>query len=143
MSDLLHILSGVADPEIPVLSIVDLGIVRAVSVEAVTLTPTYTGCPATHAIEAAVRAALDRAGHQDIAIRTVLDPPWSSDWISPLGREKLRAFGIAPPSPRGAPACPHCGAATTQEVSRFGSTACKALWRCQACAEPFDYFKCH
>ncbi len=139
----MHILAGVADPEIPVLSIVDLGIVRAVSAKAVTLTPTYTGCPATFAIEAAVRAALDQAGHQDIAICTVLDPPWSSDWISPLGREKLRAFGIAPPCPKGLPACPHCGAAATQEVSRFGSTACKALWRCQACAEPFDYFKCH
>lgn len=143
MNDLLHILSGVADPEIPVLSIVDLGIVREVNAQAVTLTPTYTGCPATFAIEAAVRAALDQAGHRDIAIRTVLDPPWSSEWISPQGRDKLRAYGIAPPCASGPPACPHCGAADTREVSRFGSTACKAQWRCLACAEPFDYFKCH
>ncbi len=143
MSSLLEILSNVADPEIPVLSIVDLGIVRDVQADRITLTPTYTGCPATLAIEAAVRAALDQAGHQAVAIHTVLDPPWTSDWISLAGREKLRAYGIAPPVSRGNPACPLCGAAQTEEVSRFGSTPCKALWRCLVCAEPFDLFKCH
>lgn len=143
MRPVLDILGDVADPEIPVLSIMDLGIVREVRADCVILTPTYTGCPATHAIEAAVRAALDGAGHREVAIRTVLDPPWSSAWITAAGREKLRAFGIAPPSPGRAPACPLCGAADTEEISRFGSTPCKALWRCRVCAEPFDLFKCH
>lgn len=143
MSTLLEILGGVADPEIPVLSIVELGIVRDVRADCVILTPTYTGCPATQAIEMAVRTALDQAGHRDVAIHTVLDPPWTSDWITLAGREKLLAYGIAPPNRGGAPACPQCGAAETEEVSRFGSTPCKALWRCRVCSEPFDLFKCH
>jgi ring-1,2-phenylacetyl-CoA epoxidase subunit PaaD len=146
---LLRILADVPDPEIPAISIVDLGIVRDVVDGAVIITPTYTGCPATLAIEAMIRAALDAAGFGHVAIRTVIDPPWSTDWITDAGREKLRAYGIAPPphssSLRGPDlvACPQCGSTETEEVSRFGSTPCKALWRCRACAEPFDRFKCH
>ena len=146
------ILADVPDPEIPAVSVVDLGIVRDVSAERVLITPTYTGCPATHAIEQMIRAALDAGGFGDVAIETTLSPPWSTDWISDAGREKLRAYGIAPP-PKGAGAsalknaqaaeCPRCGSINTEEGSRFGSTPCKALWRCKACAEPFDRFKCH
>lgn len=146
------VLAGVPDPEVPCVSVLDLGIVRDIREDTVTLTPTYTGCPATAAIEQAVRAALDAAGFAAVRIETTLSPPWSSDWISDEGREKLRAYGIAPP-PRGAGAaalrnqtqaqCPRCGSMNTEEISRFGSTPCKALWRCLACAEPFDRFKCH
>jgi ring-1,2-phenylacetyl-CoA epoxidase subunit PaaD len=140
-----RILTSVADPEIPVLSVVDLGIVREVDAAArrVTITPTYTGCPATRTIERDLRAALDAAGFSDWRIETVLAPPWTTDWISEAGREKLRAYGIAPPTPRGDIACPQCGSSATEEISRFGSTPCKALWRCTACGEPFDLFKCH
>ncbi len=146
------ILSTVPDPEIPCVSVIDLGIVRDVSDARVVITPTYTGCPATLAIEQSIRQALDANGYTEVAIETTLSPPWSTDWISDEGREKLRAYGIAPP-PRGAAAaslknaqaaaCPRCGASNTEELSRFGSTPCKALWRCKACAEPFDRFKCH
>lgn len=146
------ILAAIPDPEIPALSIVDLGIVRGVSGERVVITPTYTGCPATLYIEQSIRRALDEAGLAQVRIETTLSPPWSTDWISEEGREKLRAYGIAPP-PKGANAsalrndtpaqCPRCGAMNTEELSRFGSTPCKALWRCNACAEPFDRFKCH
>jgi ring-1,2-phenylacetyl-CoA epoxidase subunit PaaD len=149
--EIWRVLAEVPDPEIPAVSVVDLGMVREVTPEAVTLTPTYTGCPATEVIARDVRQALDRAGFADVAVRTTLAPPWSTDWISDEGREKLRAYGIAPP-PRGegrgslvqpAPvACPRCGSSDTEEISRFGSTPCKALWRCRACAEPFDRFKC-
>lgn len=146
------VLANVPDPEIPAVSVVDLGIVREVSERRVLITPTYTGCPATLAIEQAIRAALDASGFTNVAIETALSPPWSTDWISEEGREKLRAYGIAPP-PKGAAAaalknqapaeCPRCGSRNTEEISRFGSTPCKALWRCKACAEPFDRFKCH
>ena len=139
------VLESVPDPEIPVLSVVDLGIVREVSPERVVLTPTYTGCPATLVIERMVRAALDEAGFEEVRIETTLTPPWTTDWISEAGRAKLKAYGIAPP--RGAAErtveCPQCGSTQTQEISRFGSTPCKALWRCRSCAEPFDHFKCH
>ena len=140
-----EVLKAVPDPEIPVLSITDLGIVRDARPERVLLTPTYTGCPATHAIETMVRAALDAAGYRDTRIETTLSPPWTTDWITPEGREKLRAYGIAPPPAPGqrAVACPQCGSAETREISRFGSTPCKAQWRCNACLEPFDLFKCH
>jgi ring-1,2-phenylacetyl-CoA epoxidase subunit PaaD len=142
--DVWRVLSHVPDPEIPVLSVVDLGIVRDVSEERVVLTPTYTGCPATLVIETMVRAALDKAGLEHVRIETILSPPWTTDWISEDGRAKLRAYGIAPPRARGESVqCPQCGSAETQEISRFGSTPCKALWRCRACAEPFDLFKCH
>lgn len=139
------VLAEVPDPEIPAVSILDLGIVRDVSADRVTLTPTYTGCPATLVIETTVRAALDKAGFADVAIETTLSPPWTTDWITDSGREKLRAYGIAPPVPAGsrAVACPQCGSTHTEEVSRFGSTPCKALWRCRDCLEPFDLFKCH
>ncbi len=137
------VLERVADPEIPVVSVIDLGIVRDIAPDAVSITPTYSGCPATHAIEAAIRDALDNAGYGDVAIRTVLAPPWSTDWITPQGRSKLHAYGIAPPSTADTATCPQCGSDHTQEVSRFGSTPCKALWRCHDCLEPFDRFKCH
>ncbi|MFL6857056.1 MAG: 1,2-phenylacetyl-CoA epoxidase subunit PaaD [Allosphingosinicella sp.] len=136
------VLAEVADPEIPVVSVVDLGIVRAVEPGRVVITPTYTGCPATQVIERDVRAALDAAGYRHVAIETALSPAWTTDWISAAGRDKLRAYGIAPPT-RSAVHCPQCGSSSTEEVSRFGSTPCKALWRCRDCAEPFDLFKCH
>jgi len=144
-ADLWNVLKDVPDPEIPVLSIVDLGIVREVDEDRVVLTPTYTGCPATQVIERMVRDALDSAGFENVRIETTLSPPWTTDWITPEGRDKLRAYGIAPPNAPGERAvhCPQCGSAATEEISRFGSTPCKALWRCRSCAEPFDLFKCH
>ena len=139
-------LSEVADPEIPVLSITDLGIVRDVDCSdgvTVSLTPTYSGCPATEVIEASVVAALQEKGVEDVTIRRVLSPPWTTDWISPEGREKLRVYGIAPPERRDRPiACPRCASERTELVSEFGSTACKAAWKCLECLEPFEYFKC-
>ena len=137
------VLEGVPDPEIPVVSVVDLGIVRAVSDDKVTITPTYSGCPATDVIERDIRDALDAAGYRNVAIETVLAPPWSTDWISDKGREALRRYGIAPPELAKAATCPQCGSTHTEEVSRFGSTPCKAQWRCKSCLEPFDRFKCH
>ena len=139
---ILAVLAAVPDPEIPVISVVDLGIVRAVEADRVVITPTYTGCPATQVIERDIRDALDAAGYRAVRIETVLSPAWTTDWITPEGREKLHAYGIAPPT-RGAVHCPQCGAANCEEISRFGSTPCKALWRCRVCAEPFDLFKCH
>ncbi len=148
------LLAAVPDPEIPVISLVELGIVREVRDGAppvVVITPTYTGCPAGVAIGAAVRAALDADGLREVVVKTELSPAWTTDWISGAGREKLRAYGIAPPETARerlagrdmAPAtCPQCGSAATAEISRFGSTPCKALWRCLDCAEPFDRFKC-
>ncbi len=147
-------LAAVPDPEIPVVSVVDLGIVRGLRADppAVLITPTYTGCPATLAIETSVRVALDEAGFGDLRIVTVLSPPWNTDWISERGRQQLKDYGIAPP-PRGSHArslhgpdvveCPRCASHNTVEVSRFGSTPCKSLWRCKDCLEPFDRFKCH
>ena len=136
------VLAEVPDPEIPVISVVDLGIVRTVEPDRVVITPTYTGCPASQVIEGDIRAALDAAGYRDVRIETALSPAWTTDWITPAGREKLRVYGIAPPT-RTEVHCPQCGSAATEEISRFGSTPCKALWRCSACAEPFDLFKCH
>ena len=137
------VLRAVPDPEIPVVSIVDLGIVRDVTDRQVTLTPTYSGCPATEFIERSVREALDSNGYRDVAIRTVLSPPWTTDWISAEGKAALERFGIAPPDLAKAASCPRCGSSDTEEVSRFGSTPCKAQWRCRSCLEPFDRFKCH
>jgi ring-1,2-phenylacetyl-CoA epoxidase subunit PaaD len=154
----LHgILSQVADPEIPVLSVLDLGVIRHLALRAdgrleVGITPTYSGCPANSVIKADVLRALRAAGFEAVAV-DVLAPPWSSDWLSAEGRRKLEAFGIAPPGGRAAgpgrrfladaPACcPRCGSNRTARVSEFGSTPCKALYRCDACLEPFDYFKC-
>lgn len=151
------LLARIPDPELPILTILDLGIVRHVRQDAdgrwhVGITPTYSGCPATEAIRASVRAALDAAGLGDVIVEDVLSPPWTSDWLSDEGRRKLRAFGIAPPeasvsSPRAlwrSPrvACPRCDSRNTEQVSEFGSTPCKAHYRCSVCGEPFDYFKC-
>lgn len=151
------LLAEVPDPEIPVLTIVDLGIVRHVRQDLdgrlhVGLTPTYSGCPATEVIRIAVRAALDAGGYADAVLEEVLSPPWTSEWLTSAARAKLTAFGIAPPeepvlSPRRlwqAPLvkCPRCGSRATERVSEFGSTPCKAHYRCSACLEPFDYFKC-
>lgn len=151
------ILKDVPDPEIPVLSITDLGIVRYVRCDAqgqlhVGLTPTYSGCPATEVIRESVRAALQAHDLGDAQLEEVLSPPWSSDWLSDAGRAKLSAFGIAPPatsvsSPRqlrGTPriGCPRCASLTVERISEFGSTPCKAHYRCVSCGEPFDYFKC-
>jgi ring-1,2-phenylacetyl-CoA epoxidase subunit PaaD len=156
-AEVWRVLESVADPEIPVLSVVDLGIVRHVQWRDdrqlhVGITPTYSGCPATEVIRGFVRRALNDAGFDGAIIDDVLSPPWTSDWLTEQGREKLRAFGIAPPaetvnSPRrlfGAPAvaCPKCGSGATERISEFGSTPCKAHYRCTACLEPFDYFKC-
>jgi len=137
------VLATVPDPEIPAVSVMDLGIVRKVAADKVTITPTYSGCPATDFIERNIREALDAGGYRDVAIETVLSPPWSTDWISEEGKEKLRAYGIAPPELAKTATCPRCGSADTEEVSRFGSTPCKAQWRCKECLEPFDRFKCH
>jgi ring-1,2-phenylacetyl-CoA epoxidase subunit PaaD len=151
------LLADVPDPEIPVLSVVDLGIVRAVDESddgrrvVVTLTPTYSGCPATEVIARDVRAALDPA-YDDVEVRTQLSPAWTTDWMSDAAKAKLRGFGIAPPAGRvtlplldaGSPAaCPRCGSAAVEQLAGFGSTPCKSLWRCQECREPFDYFKRH
>ena len=148
-------LAEVPDPEIPVLSITDLGIVRDVDCDAgvvVSLSPTYSGCPATEVIESSVIAALEDQGVADVSIKRVLSPPWTTDWISDAGRDKLREYGIAPPE-KGASKrallqgkvvvpCPRCESINTEQVSEFGSTACKAAYRCTDCLEPFEYFKC-
>ncbi len=143
---ILEWLSEVPDPEIPVLTIIDLGIVRDVDCSdgvTVSLTPTYSGCPATEAIEASVVAALEDRGVPDVRIKRVLSPAWTTDWISSEGRDKLRIYGIAPPERRDRPiACPRCNSTSTERVSEFGSTACKASYKCGDCLEPFEYFKC-
>ena len=138
-----EVLARVPDPEIPVVSIVDLGIVRGVTDHEVTITPTYSGCPATAFIERSVREALDASGYRDVTITTTLSPAWTTDWISDAGKDALRRYGIAPPELAKAATCPQCGSTDTEEVSRFGSTPCKAQWRCKTCLEPFDRFKCH
>ena len=159
---IMEILATVPDPEIPVISVLDLGIVRGVNetpdgVE-ISVTPTYAGCPATHVIAHDITTALEAAGVSARLI-TRLSPPWTTDWITPQGRARLREFGIAPPgpvdhhapqivhfAPRAGrvdklPACPHCGSPHSELLSQFGSTPCKALYRCIDCREPFDYFK--
>jgi ring-1,2-phenylacetyl-CoA epoxidase subunit PaaD len=148
-------LEAVTDPEIPVLTIADLGILRDVSVDGdtvnVTITPTYSGCPAMNMIRLDIEAALARAGVK-ARVQTRLSPAWTTDWLSDAARRKLTAFGIAPPEHAASrralfgethPVCPRCGSADTELISEFGSTACKSLHRCRACREPFDAFKCH
>jgi len=158
-------LSAVPDPEIPVISVTDLGIVRHVAWDddtlVVAVTPTYSGCPATSVINLDIERALRERGVQKLRLERRLSPPWTTDWISREGREKLRAYGIAPPVDGSAAdgrvvdridsllgggnlriACPRCGSTHTEKISQFGSTPCKASYRCQACLEPFDYFKC-
>ena len=137
------VLKDVPDPEIPAMSVLDLGIVRSVDDEKVIITPTYSGCPATQFIEQSIREALDAAGYREIAIETRLAPAWTTDWISAEGKAKLHAYGIAPPDLAKTATCPQCGSADTEEISRFGSTPCKSQWRCKECLEPFDRFKCH
>ena len=154
-AELREVLAQVHDPEIPVITIEDLGILRDVQVEGdrvvVTITPTYSGCPAMQEIEADVRAALSA---YDVEVRTVLSPAWTTDWMTDDGRRKLREYGIAPPERRpagpvlvqlGPPrlSCPQCGSADTEELTRFGSTSCKSMWRCRSCREPFDHFRAH
>lgn len=145
----------VVDPEIPVLTIADLGVLRDVVVGddgiEVAITPTYSGCPAMNMIALEVELALARAGLTGARVRTVLSPAWTTDWMTADGRRKLRAYGIAPPQGAGRGAlfadetitCPRCGADDTERLAEFGSTACKSLWRCRVCREPFDHFKCH
>lgn len=146
--------AAVLDPEVPVLTVADLGVLRSVEVDEdgraiAKVTPTYTGCPAVLAIELAIETALRDAGFEPV-IERVISPAWTTDWISDEGREKLRAYGIAPPAKGGKAAlfsatevdCPRCGSSDTARLSEFGSTACKATYRCKTCAEPFEYFKC-
>ncbi len=143
-------LEAVPDPEVPVISVVDLGIVREVTWRGpelvVTVTPTYSGCPATAVIAHDIEAALRGRGIERVRIETRLAPAWTTDWLSARGREALRRFGIAPPQLlqlSAPPPCPQCGSGDTECISGFGSTPCKALHRCRACREPFDYFKPH
>lgn len=154
-----QILDTVCDPEIPVLTIRDLGIIRDLKCHAdgtveVVITPTYSGCPAMHTIEVNLRAALQDGGFKNVRITTVLSPAWTTEWLSAEGRRKLSAYGIAPPAEgsmdkkallgeQRALECPFCHSQNTEMISQFGSTACKALFRCLDCLEPFDYFKCH
>jgi ring-1,2-phenylacetyl-CoA epoxidase subunit PaaD len=148
--------AGVLDPEVPVLTIEDLGVLRDVVVAEdgaveVTITPTYSGCPAMDAIRQDVTTALHDKGFDRVSVRLVLSPAWTTDWMSQAGKQKLLDYGIAPPQHqtsgpvplRLSLRCPQCGSGSTHELSRFGSTACKALWVCDDCREPFDHFKVH
>ena len=157
LRDIREAVGQVPDPEIPVLSIADLGILRDVRAAAdgciqVTITPTYFGCPAMDTIRRDIADACARHGWPDVKVRTVLSPAWTTDWMTDEGKRKLAESGIAPPARRGRPGvgpvpvalavrCPRCGSPDTREISRFGSTACKALYACNSCREPFDYFK--
>ncbi len=140
-------LDAVPDPEIPAISLVDLGIIRDVGFDGetcvVTVTPTYSGCPATSVINMEIKAALHDHGVERVELKRQLSPPWTTDWISQSGREKLEKYGIAPPQAAGGPEkCPNCASTNLERLSQFGSTPCKAQWRCKDCLEPFDYFKC-
>lgn len=155
VKELWNLLDEVKDPEVPVLSIWDLGILRDVERDGdrivVTITPTYSGCPAMNTITDDVVAQLNRHGYDDVEVKMTLSPAWSSEWMSPEGRRKLRNYGVAPPedadidadglTPDAHAKCPHCGSRNTRRISEFGSTACKALFQCNDCNEPFDYFK--
>jgi ring-1,2-phenylacetyl-CoA epoxidase subunit PaaD len=154
-------LRAVPDPEIPVISVTELGIVRDLALDdghaVVTVTPTYAGCPATEVIARTIDEALRAAGAARVDVRTQLSPAWTTDWIEPGARERLRAYGIVPPGARptgeqpvrfvaraaAALACPRCGSSDTERLSQFGATPCKALYRCRSCREPFEYFKPH
>ncbi|MEP1768762.1 MAG: 1,2-phenylacetyl-CoA epoxidase subunit PaaD [Sulfitobacter sp.] len=140
-------LEDVPDPEIPVISVVDLGVVRGVAVSGadvtVTITPTYSGCPAMSVIAMDIETALAKQGVADLTIETKIAPAWTTDWLSQKGRARLEDYGIAPPRAAGGPErCPNCKSTNVAKVSQFGSTPCKAQWRCTDCLEPFDYFKC-
>jgi ring-1,2-phenylacetyl-CoA epoxidase subunit PaaD len=155
---ILKILDTVTDPELPVLSVLDLGIVRDVSIEnqdiEVKITPTYSGCPAMNVIEMNIRIALEMEGYKNTKITTILSPAWTTDWMTESGKQKLKAYGIAPPQNKARLSkmlfetppsvfCPKCESENTELLAEFGSTACKSLYRCKTCLEPFDYFKCH
>lgn len=156
MEEVRRVLEQVADPEIPVLTVADLGILRDVRREGgriqAVITPTYSGCPAMQTIEQDIRTVLRENGYGDVDVKTQISPPWTTDWLSDAGREKLLKYGIVPPAGSSARSglfahgaavnCPRCRSGNTQEISRFGSTPCKALYRCNDCLEPFDYFKC-
>jgi len=140
-------LDAVPDPEIPVISLVDLGVIRDVfwetDVLVVKVTPTYSGCPATSIINLDIETALKAQGIEKLELRRQLSPAWNTEWLSDKGCIKLEEYGIAPPQTAGGPAkCPRCGGTDLFRISQFGSTPCKAQWRCQSCLEPFDYFKC-
>lgn len=140
-------LETVPDPEIPVISVVDLGVVRDVQCDGqnatVTITPTYSGCPAMAVISEDIEQALVKQGIQQVKIETKIAPAWTTDWLSDKGKAQLEAYGIAPPRKKGVPErCPHCHGTEVTKISQFGSTPCKAQWRCDSCLEPFDYFKC-
>lgn len=152
------ILETVPDPEVPVLSVIDLGIVRKIKADSnaieIIITPTYTGCPAMDMIAMNIKLALIEQGYKDVTVTSVLSPAWTTDWMSEAGKQKLKQYGIAPPHPKQqvyntalfveqAVQCPHCNSWHTHRISEFGSTACKALYQCDDCKEPFDYFKCH
>ena len=157
--NILSILEEVTDPEVPVLSVIDLGIIREVKIEGdtveVIITPTYSGCPAMDVISMNIKMELLSHGFKNVKISQSLSPAWTTDWMSEKGKQKLKEYGIAPPNPRQqvcndklfapdeAVPCPHCNSWHTHRVSEFGSTACKALYVCDDCKEPFDYFKCH
>lgn len=140
-------LSAVPDPEIPVISLTDLGIIRDVQWRGdtleVTVTPTYSGCPATRIINLDIETALRAKGIEKLSLKRQLSPAWTTDWLTDTGKAKLEEYGIAPPQPAGGPQhCPRCKSTQVEKISQFGSTPCKAQWRCQSCLEPFDYFKC-
>lgn len=144
------VVATVTDPEIPVLTIEDIGILREIrrdgGIWEIVITPTYSGCPAMNAIEMNLHIALKSQGIEDYRIVSQLSPAWTTEWMTEEGRSKLEEYGIAPPNPSKSERpdhCPQCGSDDVVEVSRFGSTACKALWKCNSCLEPFDYFKCH
>jgi ring-1,2-phenylacetyl-CoA epoxidase subunit PaaD len=156
--EIWQILAEVKDPEVPVLSVIDLGIIRSITITGnhidVVITPTYSGCPAMDVISMDIRLKLIEKGFRDISVRQQLSPAWTTDWMSEEGKQKLKAFGISPPNPKQqfcttemfrqeAVACPRCNSYHTELISQFGSTACKAMYRCLDCKEAFDYFKCH
>jgi len=154
-----RLLEDVVDPEVPVLTVIDLGIIREVKINEneveVIITPTYSGCPAMDMIRMNIKLALIEHGYTDVKVTSVLSPAWTTDWMSEAGKQKLKEYGIAPPNPKQqvcddklfaaaeAVQCPHCDSWHTRRISEFGSTACKALYQCNDCKEPFDYFKCH
>lgn len=155
---ILSILEAVTDPEVPVLSVIDMGIVREVKEQdadlEIVITPTYSGCPAMDVIAMNIRITLLTSGFKNVKITQILSPAWTTDWMSEAGKQKLKDYGIAPPTPKQqvcneklfaeeAIQCPHCNSWHTHRVSEFGSTPCKALYVCDDCKEPFDYFKCH
>ena len=149
---ILELLETVNDPEVPVLSVIDLGIIRNIEFEnndpVITVTTTYSGCPATDVINSDIRMTLLENGYKNIQIKNQLSPPWTTDWMSEDGKRKLKEYGIAPPDkkfsiPKDGVECPQCNSTNTKMVSEFGSTACKALYQCKDCKEPFDYFKCY